>query len=189
MWGHDRDPGTERHEPIGPSFRAVAPTPKGGWLLVNPHSGDGSGVDELRAAAAARGLDTHLLRPGEDATTLARGARAEALGIGGGRAARVRAAAGARDGARCPPGCGAAARRLTGLINAGARPRRAAVRPGGRTPSPPAARPGRTTRAGRRRRPGAARRRPRRATSVRARSSGRRARDGCRAIRAAGPRG
>src|SRR5438067_887300 len=84
MWGHDRDPGTERHEPIGPSFRAVAPTPKGGWLLVNPRSGDGSGLDELCAAAVARGLDTHVLRPGEDATTVARGARADALGCAGG---------------------------------------------------------------------------------------------------------
>ena len=60
---------------------------------MNPHSGDGSGVDELRAAAAARGLDTHLLRPGEDATTLARGARAEALGCAGGDGTLAAAAA------------------------------------------------------------------------------------------------
>jgi diacylglycerol kinase family enzyme len=51
---------------------------------VNPRSGDGSAVDELCAAAAARGLDTHVLRPGEDAATAARGARAETLGCAGG---------------------------------------------------------------------------------------------------------
>jgi hypothetical protein len=41
------------------------------WLLVNPRSGDGSGVDELCTAAAARGIVTHVLRPGEDAAALA----------------------------------------------------------------------------------------------------------------------
>src|SRR5207253_3245220 len=84
MWGHDRDAAAQRHEPIGPSFRAVAPTPMGGWLLVNPCSGVGSAVDEVRAAAARRGLETHVLQPGEDATTVARRARAEALGCAGG---------------------------------------------------------------------------------------------------------
>jgi hypothetical protein len=55
-----------------------------GWLLVNPRSGDGSGVDELCAAAAARGVETHVLRPGEDASRLAREADADALGSAGG---------------------------------------------------------------------------------------------------------
>jgi diacylglycerol kinase family enzyme len=55
-----------------------------GWLLVNPRSGDDPGVDELCAAAAARGLDTHVLRSGEDAAAVARLAHAEALGCAGG---------------------------------------------------------------------------------------------------------
>jgi len=54
------------------------------WLLVNPRSGDGSGVDELCAAAAARGIATHVLRPGEDARALAREAEADVLGAAGG---------------------------------------------------------------------------------------------------------
>jgi diacylglycerol kinase family enzyme len=54
------------------------------WLLVNPRSGDGAGVDELCSAAAARGIVTHVLRPGEDAGTLAREARADVLGAAGG---------------------------------------------------------------------------------------------------------
>src|SRR5947207_8797643 len=54
------------------------------WLLVNPHSGDGSGVDEVCAAAAARGIDTHVLRPGEDAAVRAREAQADVLGAAGG---------------------------------------------------------------------------------------------------------
>jgi diacylglycerol kinase family enzyme len=56
----------------------------GGWLLVNPRSGDGSHAEELRAAAAARGIDTHVLRPDEDAGALARRAQAEVLGAAGG---------------------------------------------------------------------------------------------------------
>jgi len=43
-----------------------------GWLLVNPRSGDGSGADELRSAAAARGIDAHVLQPGEDPAERAR---------------------------------------------------------------------------------------------------------------------
>jgi diacylglycerol kinase family enzyme len=55
-----------------------------GWLLVNPRSGGGQQPDELCAAAAARGIDAHVLRPGEDAAVLARGAQADALGVAGG---------------------------------------------------------------------------------------------------------
>ena len=55
-----------------------------GWLLVNPRSGVGSAVDQVRAAAAGRGLETHVLQPGEDATMVARRAHAEALGCAGG---------------------------------------------------------------------------------------------------------
>jgi diacylglycerol kinase family enzyme len=56
----------------------------GRWLLVNPRSGNGSGVDELCAAAAARGIETRVLRPGEDASALARETRADVLGAAGG---------------------------------------------------------------------------------------------------------
>jgi diacylglycerol kinase family enzyme len=55
-----------------------------GWLLVNPRSGDGSGVDELCSAAEARGIDTHVLRPGEDAGALSREAQTDVLGAAGG---------------------------------------------------------------------------------------------------------
>jgi len=55
-----------------------------GWLLVNPRSGDGSGVAELCAEAEARGIRAHVLRPGEDASELAREADADALGSAGG---------------------------------------------------------------------------------------------------------
>jgi len=56
----------------------------GCWLLVNPRSGNGSGVDELCAAAAAREVETRVLRPGEDASALAREAGADVLGAAGG---------------------------------------------------------------------------------------------------------
>jgi diacylglycerol kinase family enzyme len=56
----------------------------GGWLLVNPRSGGGSGVEELVAAAAARGVETHVLQEGEDAAGLAREAQADVLGVAGG---------------------------------------------------------------------------------------------------------
>lgn len=54
-----------------------------GYLLVNPGSGDG-GADELLAAAAARGVETHVLERGEDLAHLARAAGADALGMAGG---------------------------------------------------------------------------------------------------------
>jgi diacylglycerol kinase family enzyme len=56
----------------------------GGWLLVNSRSGGGSGVEELLAAAAAQGLETHVLQEGEDAGDLAREAQADVLGVAGG---------------------------------------------------------------------------------------------------------
>ena len=55
-----------------------------GWLLVNPRSGDGSGVDALCAQAAARDIRTHVLRPGEDAAAVAHAAEADVLGAAGG---------------------------------------------------------------------------------------------------------
>jgi diacylglycerol kinase family enzyme len=71
----------------------------GGWLLVNPRSGPDSGVQELVAAAAARGVETHVLGEGEDAAALAREAQADVLGVAGGDGslAPVAEAAIARD--------------------------------------------------------------------------------------------
>jgi diacylglycerol kinase family enzyme len=54
-----------------------------GFLIVNPHSGDG-GSDELLAAAHELGIDTHVLRAGDDPAELARSASADALGVAGG---------------------------------------------------------------------------------------------------------
>lgn len=53
------------------------------FLIVNPHSGDG-GTDELLAAAASRGIRTHVLGSGDDVAALARAADADALGMAGG---------------------------------------------------------------------------------------------------------
>jgi diacylglycerol kinase family enzyme len=56
-----------------------------GFLLVNPHSGRGSPTaDELAGQARALGIETHVLRPGEDAADLARGSSQDALGVAGG---------------------------------------------------------------------------------------------------------
>jgi diacylglycerol kinase family enzyme len=56
-----------------------------GFLLINPRSGRGGpSADELREEAERRGVETHVLRPGEDATDLARQAEADALGVAGG---------------------------------------------------------------------------------------------------------
>ena len=54
-----------------------------GFLIVNPNSGDG-GADDLLAAAAERGIETHVLEDGDDLAELARAADAEALGMAGG---------------------------------------------------------------------------------------------------------
>jgi diacylglycerol kinase family enzyme len=56
-----------------------------GFLLVNPRSGSGvPTADELAQAARERGVEPHLLRPGEDVAELARGADADVLGVAGG---------------------------------------------------------------------------------------------------------
>ena len=54
-----------------------------GLLVINPRSGNG-GSDELRDAAAARGLEVHVLRPGDDAAEIARSAEADTVGVAGG---------------------------------------------------------------------------------------------------------
>lgn len=57
----------------------------GGFLLVNPRSGDGSpSVEELVAAARERGIETHVLAAGDEPAGLTRAARADALGVAGG---------------------------------------------------------------------------------------------------------
>src|SRR6478735_484636 len=53
------------------------------FLIVNPSSGNG-GSDELLATAGERGIETHVLREGDDLAALARGARADALAMAGG---------------------------------------------------------------------------------------------------------
>jgi diacylglycerol kinase family enzyme len=55
------------------------------FLLINPRSGKGSqSTDELADAARAIGVQTHLLREGEDPAELARASTAEVLGMAGG---------------------------------------------------------------------------------------------------------
>jgi diacylglycerol kinase family enzyme len=54
-------------------------------LLVNPRSGRGTpDVEDLAAEARALGVETHVLRPGEDPAALARSSAAEILGVAGG---------------------------------------------------------------------------------------------------------
>ncbi len=56
-----------------------------GFLIVNPRSGAGSpGAEELAAQAPKYGVEARILRPGEDASELARTADATALGVAGG---------------------------------------------------------------------------------------------------------
>jgi diacylglycerol kinase family enzyme len=71
-----------------------------GFLLVNPRAGAGRpSTEELVEAARARGIETHVLREGEDPFELARRADAMALGMAGGDGslAPVAAAALERD--------------------------------------------------------------------------------------------
>ena len=56
----------------------------GGFLVINPRSGKGGpDTSELRAEAERRGIDTHVLREGEDPAALARDAEPP-VGIAGG---------------------------------------------------------------------------------------------------------
>src|SRR5215208_5602228 len=60
-------------------------TSLGGFLLVNPRSGNGApSADDLAAKAASLGIETRILRPGEDAAEIARASSAETLGVAGG---------------------------------------------------------------------------------------------------------
>jgi diacylglycerol kinase family enzyme len=57
----------------------------GGFLIVNPRSGDGrAGTGELLDEARRRGLRTHVLEEDDDPAELVRDVDAEALGVAGG---------------------------------------------------------------------------------------------------------
>ena len=58
----------------------------GGLLVINPRAGDAEpSPEQLRDEADRRGLETHLLSPGEDPAEVARGSTTtEALGMAGG---------------------------------------------------------------------------------------------------------
>jgi diacylglycerol kinase family enzyme len=64
-----------------------------GLLIVNPRAGRAAETGDVVAAARARGLEVHVLDPGEDAAEAARRADAEAVGIAGGDGSLAPAAA------------------------------------------------------------------------------------------------
>jgi diacylglycerol kinase family enzyme len=64
----------------------------GGFLVINPRSGRRDDVEELREAAEALGVETHLLQQGEDPAELARKAPDGPLGIAGGDGSLARVA-------------------------------------------------------------------------------------------------
>jgi diacylglycerol kinase family enzyme len=57
---------------------------KVGYLIVNPRSGEDSGLEELTRAAESTGLEVHVLVEGDDLQELARAADAQAIGMAGG---------------------------------------------------------------------------------------------------------
>ncbi len=68
------------------------------FLVINPSSGDDSpSVDELAEAARGRGIETHLLRKGEDPGDVARASGAEILAMAGGDGSLAAVAAAALD--------------------------------------------------------------------------------------------
>jgi diacylglycerol kinase family enzyme len=56
----------------------------GGFLLINPRSGQGSNAGMLRDEASRLGIETHLLRPDENPSEVARLAPHGPLGMAGG---------------------------------------------------------------------------------------------------------
>jgi diacylglycerol kinase family enzyme len=83
---HSRDPPV----PYFPAVRAL--------LIVNPRSGSGGpSADELVAEARRLGVETHVLRDGEDPAAVARASDAEQLGIAGGDGSLAAVAAVARE--------------------------------------------------------------------------------------------
>jgi diacylglycerol kinase family enzyme len=77
-----------RPAPAGDSGSPRPAPPARPWLLVNPHSGGGKAERTgLVGAARARGIQVHLLAPGDDPGELARqavAAGADAVGVAGG---------------------------------------------------------------------------------------------------------
>ena len=78
-----------RHGPNGsfegPQVPVVSAARLAGFLLINPRSGRGSPTaEELAGEARKRGIEGHVLRPGEDAAKRARTAGAGVLGMAGG---------------------------------------------------------------------------------------------------------
>jgi diacylglycerol kinase family enzyme len=70
----------------------------GGFLIVNPRSGDGrTGTDELLDEARRRGIRTHVLEESDDPAEVARSADADALGIAGGDGSLAAVAGAALD--------------------------------------------------------------------------------------------
>jgi len=68
------------------------------FLLINPRSGDGEpSADDLVSAARDRGVEAHVLRPGEDAAELAAGTGAGILGMARGDGSLAPVAQVARD--------------------------------------------------------------------------------------------
>ena len=64
-----------------------------GFLLINPRSGSGSPTaEELAEEARGLGIETHVLREGDDAAELARSADADSLGMAGGDGSLARVA-------------------------------------------------------------------------------------------------
>lgn len=61
-----------------------------GFLVINPRSGKGVKAEDLRDAAEARGIDTHVLGPDDDPAELARAAPDKPLGVAGGDGSRRR---------------------------------------------------------------------------------------------------
>jgi diacylglycerol kinase family enzyme len=57
---------------------------RGGYLIVNPDSGEDGGPDELLRAAHELGVECRVLRKREDPADVARAAQASVLGIAGG---------------------------------------------------------------------------------------------------------
>ncbi|HEY7149405.1 MAG TPA: diacylglycerol kinase family protein [Gaiellaceae bacterium] len=64
-----------------------------GFLVINPRSGRGQDAEEVRTAAEGLGVETHLLKQGEDPTELARTAPDGPLGVAGGDGSLAQVAA------------------------------------------------------------------------------------------------
>ena len=78
-----------RNGPNGLTWAATAPIAcraVRALLLINPRAGRGPGVgtDELRAEAERRGIETRVLREGDDPEAAARAADADVMGAAGG---------------------------------------------------------------------------------------------------------